>query len=70
MSRLNPGLLKLDLYCKGMRVGPTCDLERDARVILRTRAGLGSGLEMVLPDDLYINAPVMEPFARRSPYVL
>lgn len=70
MSRLNPGLLKLDLYCKGMRVGPTCELERDARVILRTRAGLGSGLEMVLPDDLYINVPVLEPFARQSPYVL
>ena len=69
-GRVNPGLVKLDLYCKGMGIGDRCDLEGDARVILRTRAGLGSGLELVLPDDLYINVPVLEPFAAESPYLL
>lgn len=36
----------------------------------RMRAGLGSGLELVLPGGLRLNAPVVEPFATRSPYVL
>ena len=69
-GRVNPGLVKLDLYCRGMRIGERCDLERDARVILRSRAGLGSGLELTLPDGLYINVPVLEPFAAESPYML
>lgn len=69
-GRVNPGLIKLDLYCKGLRIGRRCDLETDARLMLRTRAGLGSGLELVLPDDLHINVPVLEPFAEKSPYLL
>lgn len=67
----NPGLLKLDLYCKGMRLDQSCFIEDDGgRPILRTRAGLGSGLELVLPDGLWTNVPVTEPFTRRSPYEL
>ena len=42
--RHNPALLKLDLYCKGMRIDDSCLVEQDGgRKILRTRAGLGSG---------------------------
>ena len=40
------------------------------RPILRTRAGLGSGLEAVLPGDLWTNVPVVEPFAAESPYTV
>ncbi len=40
------------------------------RKILRTRAGLGSGLEVVLPGELWTNIPVTEPFAAKSPYVI
>ena len=69
--RRNPGLLKLDLYCKGIRLDDSCLVQDDGgRPILRTRAGLGSGLELVLPGGLWTNVPVSEPFARRSPYVL
>lgn len=69
--RANPGLLKLDLYCKGLRLDDTCYVEEDGgRKILRTRAGLGSGLELILPGGLWTNAPVTEPFAKSSPYVL
>jgi len=51
--RTNPGLLKLDLYCKGMRLDDSCLIEEHGgRKILRTRAGLGSGLEAVLPGGL------------------
>ena len=37
---------------------------------MRTRAGLGSGLELVLPGGLWTNVPVTESFASTSPYVL
>lgn len=66
----NPGEIKLDLYCKGIRIHESCTLEQDARVISRTRGGLGSGLEAILPDDLFINIPVVESFAASSPYIL
>ncbi|MHA1377057.1 MAG: radical SAM protein [Candidatus Helarchaeota archaeon] len=68
--KLNPGLLKLDLFCKGMKIDNSCNLEEDARIISRTRGGLGSGLEIILPDDLYINVPVVEKFVESSPYKL
>ena len=67
----NPALLKLDLYCKGARLDESCYIEGDGgRKVLRTRAGLGSGLELILPGGLWTNVPVAEPFAARSPYVL
>ncbi len=69
--RDTPALLKLDLYCKGLRLDDSCYLEEDGgRKILRTRAGLGSGLELILPGNLWTNVPVTEPFAARSPYTL
>lgn len=68
---VNPAFLKLDLYCKGLRLGESCDLrEGGGRELLRTRAGLGSGLELVLPGNLWTNVPVLEPFAASSPYTL
>jgi len=73
MTALNPAELEIDLFCKGIRIDSSCMLEDDARRIARTRAGLGSGLELVIPGDLkdiWMNAPVEEPFAKRSPYVL
>ena len=69
--RRNPALLKLDLYCRGMRLDDSCYLMEDGgRQILRTRAGLGSGLELILPGGLWTNVPVTEGFASTSPYVL
>jgi hypothetical protein len=69
--RRNPALLKLELYCRGMRIDDSCHVAADGgRAVLRTRAGLGSGLELVLPGGLWTNVPVAEAFARSSPYVL
>ena len=68
---VNPAYLKLDLYCKGMRVPEDALVEEHGgRKVLRTRAGLGSGLELLLPGDLWTNVPVTERFARDSPYEL
>ncbi|MDD4894567.1 MAG: hypothetical protein PHW54_04550, partial [Candidatus Omnitrophica bacterium] len=68
--KINPGLLKLDLFCKGIKIDKSCDLYNDSRPILRTRGGLGSGLELVLPEGLYINVPVEEHFVEKTPYIL
>ena len=67
----NSALLKLDLYCRGMRIDDSCLIAEDGgRRILRTRAGLGSGLEVILPGGLWTNVPVTESFAKQSPYAL
>jgi hypothetical protein len=72
---LNPCELQIDLFCHGLRLPPGVSLER-ARSISRTRAGLGSGLELAIPTgswlkpELWMNAPVLERFAQISPYVL
>lgn len=69
--RSNPALLKLDLYCKGARIDESCLIEDDGgRRILRTRAGLGSGLEAILPGGLWTNIPATEPFVQQSPYTV
>jgi hypothetical protein len=73
--RLNACELEIDLFCRGLRVPFTAALD-EARGVRRTRAGLGSGLELVLPTgsrlkpEIWMNVPIDEPFARRSPYVL
>jgi hypothetical protein len=73
--RLNPCELEIDLFCRGMRVPASVSLE-GARGVRRTRAGLGSGLELTIPTgsrlkpEIWMNAPVVEPFAHVSPYVL
>ena len=72
-KKLNPGLLELDLFCKGMKIDRSCDLEHDARMVTRTRAGLGSGLEIIIPahpEDIYMNVPLLEKFVKDSPYTL
>jgi hypothetical protein len=72
---LNACELEIDLFCRGMRVPDETSLD-GARGISRTRAGLGSGLEVVLPagraikKEIWLNVPVTERFARDSPYRL
>jgi hypothetical protein len=72
---LNACELEIDLFCRGIRVPENVPLD-GARGISRTRAGLGSGLEVVVPggswlkDRIWVNVPVEESFAQQSPYVL
>ena len=70
---MNAPRLAIDLFCLGLRLDPSCELEDDARSVRRTRAGLGSGLELVLPGkgrEHWVNVPVVEEFAKRSPWTL
>ncbi len=71
MQHLNPCELEIDLFCKGLRVDP--DSAGSVKLARRTRAGLGSGLELRLPGsfkDIWVNVPVIESFAKQSPYTL
>ena len=72
---LNACELEIDLFCHGLRVPEDVPLT-GARAVSRTRAGLGSGLEITIPApslakrEIWMNAPVAERFARISPYQL
>jgi hypothetical protein len=72
---LNACELEIDLLCRGVRVPESVDLGH-ARGISRTRAGLGSGLELTIPAPawvkraIWVNVPVLERFVADSPYVL
>jgi len=66
---LKPIELEIELFCRGMRIHE----DNEGRRIARTRAGRGSGLEIVLParpKDIWINVPVVERFALQSPFEL
>ena len=72
---MNACELEIDLFCRGMRIPPDVSLD-GARGVSRTRAGLGSGLEVVVPtgsrikEQIWLNVPVLETFASQSPYRL
>jgi hypothetical protein len=72
-NMLKPVELEIELFCRGMRIDPSCHAEGVARRITRTRAGLGSGLEVVIParrKDIWVNVPVAERFAWDSVFTL
>jgi hypothetical protein len=72
---LNACELEIDLMCQGLRVPDSVDLT-GARGVQRTRAGLGSGLEITIPAPawlkkaIWVNVPVVESFVSQSPYRL
>jgi hypothetical protein len=65
---LKPVELEIELFCRGMRLSDIA-----AHHISRTRAGLGSGVELIIdaePKQIWVNVPVVESFARTSPFCL
>jgi hypothetical protein len=72
-AMLKPVELEIELFCRGMRIDESCHTDDDGRRISRTRAGLGSGLEIVIPatpKPMWVNVPVVEPFAQDSVFTL
>ncbi len=67
---MTPIELEIELFCRGMRIAHDV---AGGRRISRTRAGLGSGLEIIIPSSpkpIWVNVPVVETFAAKSPLVL
>ena len=54
---LNACELEIDLFCRGLKVPPDVSLD-GARGISRTRAGLGSGLELVIPTGSWLKGDI------------
>ena len=72
MPRKNPAELEIDLFVSGVRLDPSSGLD-DTMEFNRTRAGLGSGIEAIIPGDpkdIWMNIPAREKFAKNSPYLL
>lgn len=70
---MNVARLSIELLCRGMRLDQGSGLEDGESSIRRTRAGLGSGLEISIPAPRkthYLNVPVDEDFAHSSPLLL
>lgn len=64
--------LEIELFCRGMRMDPGAG-GVEGLALHRTRAGLGSGLEIVLTGGrrpIWVNVPVTEQFATASPFRL
>ena len=69
----NPVELEVELFCRGLLVDDSARAGVNARRVARTRAGLGSGLELVLPaprQGIWVNVPLDEPFVAASPLSL
>jgi solute carrier family 13 (sodium-dependent dicarboxylate transporter), member 2/3/5 len=67
---MKPIELEIELFCRGMRIA--ADIQKGRR-ISRTRAGLGSGLEIIIPatpKPIWVNVPVVERFTQDSPFEL
>jgi hypothetical protein len=69
----NPVELEVELFCRGLLVDDSARAGVDARRVARTRAGLGSGVELVIPaprQGIWVNVPLDEPFVAASPLTL
>lgn len=67
----NEAEFEIELFCCGMRLDPSAQV--DSLLSARTRAGLGSGLDIIIGKRRkrrHINVPVKEKFVENSPYRL
>jgi len=73
LNNYNPALLKLELLSKGLVVSEAAEEELGSRQKKPTmiRAGVGgSGIDLILEKEVWVNAPIAENFATNSPFVL
>lgn len=68
----NPGLLKLDLIIRGMSIGREALDTPEIGGALRLSRDTGAGLELdiILPEDVVVNIPILECLSENKPYTL
>lgn len=65
------GLLKFELLVSGLRISQTAhDSLATKKRPIRTRSGTSGGLDLVLPNEIYVNCPVDEDFSKNSELIL
>jgi hypothetical protein len=70
--------LKIELLATGLRLDPSAESRLSlgsttrsrAKGPLRTRSGVSGGLDLQLPGEIFVNAPILEPFTADSELVL
>jgi radical SAM protein (TIGR04043 family) len=62
--------LKVELLSLGVRIDAAALARRGAKQPRRVRSGSCGGLDLVLSDGTFVNAPVNEAFVASSPYVI
>jgi hypothetical protein len=66
----NPGLLKLDLAVRGARLDESMRGRSDVVRVPWVRDYVAQCVELVLPEDVWVNVPIAERFTEQSPYLL
>lgn len=66
----NPGILKLDLAIRGVVLDEALRSREDLFRAPAVRGPVTRSLDLVLPGDILVSAPVDEEFTRDSPYAL
>jgi hypothetical protein len=66
------GRLKFEILSKGIQLPDKIriNLSKMSKEPQSMRSGLSSGIELILPEDIWVNAPVKEHFAKKSPLTL
>lgn len=66
------GELKFEILSRGIRLHKRAKdvLAKISKEPQSMRSGLSSGIELILPGDIWVNAPVREHFAKKSPLIL
>jgi len=70
ISRL--GELKFEILSSGIQLQNRIKntLSKISKEPQSMRSGISSGIELILPEDIWVNAPVKEHFTRKSPLLL
>lgn len=66
--KINPGLLKLDLMLKGVRLNETFRQEQGVLVDYLLGPNVFGNGDLILPGGVYVSVPYQEPFVSESPY--
>lgn len=60
-------LAKLEMLATGLRLTPSAiEFSKTLKNPIRTRSGVSGGLDLILPFDIHVNAPVGESYAKES----
>jgi hypothetical protein len=66
----NPGYLKLELSVKGVRLDDTARVHPDIQRLPDVSADIVRGIDLVLPQDVYVNVPLEADPKTDSPFLL
>lgn len=66
----NPGILKLDLAIRGAAIDDSLRSRNDLFRVPPARSAVARSLDLILPGNVLVSAPVGEAFTQDSPYTL